>query len=221
MDFKNFRKIISNVISILVIMFLSYLTYTTDTTELIISYVFFIIILILVISTDFKILKFGIFSKFYFWIETPELIQNKKQSFEALLLDFKNNYYTKKYCVETSAKELRVLKMIEDDVAIVDSRDIFSSLKNGLKFNIFFKKDIEAEGEDFFINSDSMGIGTIIYVGKFSKLKIEWYSKEKSSNKKLFAEILVDENIKESELDDIKRAYDSLRKVSEGKWRID
>lgn len=217
MDLSNFRKVLAIFISLIFLIIFTYLLFTTNNKTL---FAFFVIILIVVLSSDFKILKIGVLKNVYFWIETPEIINQKKKTFEEILDNFKINYFSRKYFDETNNKKLKVIK-IEDGYILIDSREVFQKLKNGLRFNLLKEETIDTDNQIVKTFSDPIGSGIIIFVSDISRLKTEWGKNLELHQNPVYAIINIDEDIKESNLDELQKAYESLKNVYFNKWRVD
>ncbi len=195
--------------------------------------VFVFLVCVVLISSDFKILKLGFLSKLYLFIEAPEIIQQRKRSFDDLLEFFKSNYFAKKYYEDTANLKLKIVK-IEDSTVYVDSRAAFENLRKGLKFNIILKRDVKINGftlDDF---SVPVGLAEVEHVAKLSRFNVVKWEEIKEYTEKIrnlkkgnlltiraYMEVVLKEEFQESSVEDLERVYNSIKKIYIKHWRAD
>ena len=177
----------------------------------------------ILVSTDFKILKFGVFGKLYFVIMAPEINQSKKESLEHLIEDFRLKYYSKYYHEATNNKELKVIK-IDDDSILLNASGVSQYLKRGMKFKIYKIDSLEIpeSQETIEVPSMELGMGEVEHVAeKYAKLNVKWkkYKPNTSIDEaKLVAVVYIDDDTIHSDADDLRQVYDVLKRIYISKW---
>jgi hypothetical protein len=198
-----------------------------------IVYVFVFLVCIVLISSDFKILKFGFLNKLYLFMEVPEIAQQKKRSFEDLLNLLKRNYFSKKYYEDTDNLQLKILKRIIDSKFCVNSTAVYESLKRGLKFNVILKEEDKINGSTIEYDSVALGLAEVEHVAKLSHFNVvKWNDVKKyteeiknlrkgnlSDNIRAYMEVVLEEEFQESSVEDLERACNSLEEIYTKYWR--
>jgi len=195
--------------------------------------IFVFLVCVLLISSDFRILKLGFLNRLYLFIEAPEIIQQKKRSFDDLLKFFESNYFSKKYHKDTANLKLKIVK-VEDATVHVDSRAAFEKLRKGLNFNIILKRDVKINDSSLDYDSVPVGLAEVEHVATLSRFSVvKWeeikeYTEEIRNLKKgnlsairAYMEVVLEEEFQESSVEDLERAYNSLRKIYITHWRRD
>ena len=171
----NIRKIISYLLAIILFAILSWHIVNQIKSSNFgffgLPYVIIMLALILIILSDFKMLRIGVAEKIYLWIEYPDKFITKIETLDEIYDMVNCNSNAKKYVEETDNSEIKVIGK-KDDSFILDTRDVFKSIKEGLIFTLFFKEEFEYSGEKSLIPTQNIAMLKVVFVGPLSKGEI-------------------------------------------------
>lgn len=195
---------------------------------------FFIVVLIAIIASDFKILKIG-YGKFYFWLYAPEIKQKEKETLINMIDKLKIVYFSKQYFInfEQNRGPLKLVKS-KENIAYLDSRWVWTNLKNGLTFKLMKEEIIDLPNSDKIktYNPEPIGMGVVKEVKEVTILDVKWL--EKQNNKdimkrvkndelkdlQIFAFIEIDKEFEDSDMNVLKNAYESMKEVYNSKYVV-
>ena len=127
---------------------------------------------------------------------------------------------------------MKIVKKIADSRFCVDSRAVFENLKRGLKFHIILKKEAKINESTLDYDSVPVGLAEVEHVAKLSRFNVvNWkdikeYAEEIRHLKKgnlskirAYMEVMLREEFRESSVEDLERAYNSLQRIYSKRWR--
>lgn len=152
-------------------------------------YVVFMLVLILIILSDFNILHFKLTEWIYVLIESPDKSITKIETLDEISDTVNCNFKSNKYVEETNNSEIKVIGK-KDDSFILDTRDVFKSIKEGLIFTLFFKEEFEYSGEKSLIPTQNIAMLKVVFVGPLSKGEIIQKHKFSSSYNGKFKKVM-------------------------------
>lgn len=188
------------------------------------------IVIIVIMLSDFKLLKFGFAKSIYFWLEYPDEKLTKIQTIDEISNILKYNHNVVKYKEETNNSEIKVIT-IKDNSLILNTRNVFENIKNGFKFILFFKDQLEITGDDItLVPTQDIAVVEIIHTGEISKgniiqefslnslnkTRLENVKKGQFEGISAFLKIKQDEDFENASSEDLKSLCELINNVKIG-----
>lgn len=152
-------------------------------------------------------------------------IKNRNKSPpDQLLSNLKVNISSKIYIESFSETDMKVVRL-QDYEIYVNSGDKSNFLKTGMKFRIY-RKTLQISNDTAEDITDSLGVASVVLASKgTTKLKMEQWTvpidnqevveirNNDLKGKKLYADILIPESVKETPIQELKEAYQQLKPI--------